>query len=76
MLYQGSGRGDIARMLREGGGGEIVANGDCEALQQTILRWADDRDLTRRLGQQARGVFEANYTKAIGLGRYQQILEQ
>jgi glycosyltransferase involved in cell wall biosynthesis len=74
VIYQGNAGGEIARMLRDEGGGKVVAQGDTQALKAIILRWASDRGEAREVGLQARQVFERGYTKAMGLERYTQVL--
>jgi len=74
-IYQGNGSGEIARMLRDEGGGVLVAEGDADGLAALIARWADHRDEAREVGRKAREVFEQRYTERISLRRYQQILE-
>ncbi len=75
IIYQGSSKGEIARMLRDEGGGVVVDQDDAAKLKQVITAWADDRASAVATGQKAREVFEQNYTKDIGLGNYQRILE-
>ncbi len=75
IIYQGSGEGEIARMLREEGGGEVVPQGDADRLTEIITIWASDRSAARAVGLRAREVFERGYTERIGLRHYQEILE-
>jgi colanic acid biosynthesis glycosyl transferase WcaI len=76
ILYQGSPAGEIARMLLEEGGGMVFAEGDAIALKEAIVRWADDRQAAALIGRQAREVFQRNYTKAIGLRKYADLLQE
>ncbi|MCY2927230.1 MAG: glycosyltransferase family 4 protein [Planctomycetota bacterium] len=76
ILYQGSQAGEIARMLREEGGGLVIPEGDPTALKEAILRWADDRQGAALVGRQARDVFSRHYTKAIGLRKYADLLRE
>ena len=75
IIYQGNANGEVARMLRDEGGGVFLAEGDADALTSLIARWADRRDEAREVGQKARQVFEQHYTERIGLRKYQKILE-
>ena len=75
IIYQGNSGGEVARMLRDEGGGVIVPEGDADGLARTIARWADRRDEAQQMGDKAREVFEQGYTERIGLRRYQEILE-
>jgi glycosyltransferase involved in cell wall biosynthesis len=76
IIYQGNPAGEIARMLTEEGGGQVVAEGDTDGLRQLIVQWADDRPAAAEVGRQARQVFERNYTKAIGLRKYTELLQR
>ena len=75
VVYQGNPTGEIARMLLEEGGGEVIGEGDADALRETIAAWADDRQAAREIGRQARLVFERRYTRANGLRRYREVLQ-
>lgn len=76
MIYQGSRRGEIARMLDQEGGGAVVSEGDVDRLAELIRTWADNPAEARRIGHQARTVFETHYTQPIGLAKYQRVLEE
>jgi glycosyltransferase involved in cell wall biosynthesis len=76
IIYQGSAQGEIARMLRNEGGGKVIAEGDTEGLKQAIVDWADNRQEARDVGRRAREVLETGYTKAISLRRYAQVLQE
>ncbi len=75
MIYQGDSNGEVARMLRQEGGGVVVAEGDADRLTEVIAHWADDLAEARRVGMRGREIFEQRYTQQIGLRRYQEILE-
>lgn len=75
LIYQGNSSGEIARMLREEGGGVVVSEDDPDGLTEVIRRWAENPAEARHAGKRAREVFEQRYTERIGLARYQQILE-
>ncbi len=75
VIYQGSGSGEIARMLTAEGGGVAIPEGDADAIEATITGWADDRDAAKAVGKKAREVFENNYTMEIGLKKYFDVLE-
>jgi glycosyltransferase involved in cell wall biosynthesis len=74
-IYQGNPRGEIARVLLEEGGGEVVDEGDTDRIVEIIAAWAADRERAGRIGMRAREIFERNYTKEIALRKYQRILE-
>ena len=75
VVYQGNADGEIARMLSQEGGGEVVAEGDAAALKELITAWADDRRAACDVGRKARAVFEQRYTREDGLGRYREIFQ-
>lgn len=75
MIYQGSTSGEIARMLTAEGGGVVVPQGEPDAIEAAITGWADDRAAAKAIGDEARKVFEDNYTMEIGLKKYFDVLE-
>ncbi len=75
IIYQGNSNGEVARMIREEGGGVVVAEGDADGLTEIIRRWADNPADAHQAGSQARKILEQRYTERIGLRKYQEILE-
>lgn len=75
IIYQGSANGEIARMLTQQGGGQVVAEGDHAGLKDLIVRWAANRAEAQEVGRRGREVFKCFYTRQIGLKRYTQVLE-
>ncbi len=75
IIYQGSANGEIARMLTQQGGGQVVAEGDHAGLKDLIVRWAANRAEAQEVGRHGREIFDRLYTRQIGLKRYTQVLE-
>jgi glycosyltransferase involved in cell wall biosynthesis len=75
ILYQGTGRGEIARMVGEEGTGVVVPPGDGEALARAILRFRDDPALLRRTGEEARRSALGRHSAAEALERYRRVVE-
>jgi glycosyltransferase involved in cell wall biosynthesis len=74
ILYQGSPDGEIARVILEEGVGAVVPLGAVEALQQCILTYMSQPDLTQRQGQKARALMEGRYSRVSALERYTKVL--
>jgi glycosyltransferase involved in cell wall biosynthesis len=75
-VFVGDSTGEIATVLRAGDCGRSVSLGDGEGLARIIRDLADNPDLRRQLGQNARAVFEADYTEARGIAAWRQVLAQ
>lgn len=70
------GEGDeVARTVREHDCGAYVRPGDAETAAETLAGWADNPDQSTDLGQQARSVFEANYTRSHAVEAYRHLFE-
>ncbi|MBI5724146.1 MAG: glycosyltransferase family 4 protein [Planctomycetes bacterium] len=74
IIYQGSPRGEIARVVAEEGVGQVVRQNDPAALADLIASWANDRQAAAALGQKARNIFMAKYDLPIALARYESAL--
>ena len=71
------GEGDeVARTVREHDCGAYVRPGDAEAAAETLAEWADNTARSKDLGQQARAVFEANYTRSHAVETYGRLFKQ
>ncbi|PSQ73449.1 MAG: hypothetical protein BRD39_04135, partial [Bacteroidetes bacterium QH_9_64_21] len=71
------GEGDeVARTVRKHNCGAYVRPGDAEAAAETLAEWADNTALSEDLSQQARRVFEANYTRSHAVEAYGHLFEQ
>lgn len=65
---------DTAEMVRQAGCGLVVPPQDAGALAHAIRRAADDRDLTRRRGENARRCLLDRYSRKHCTGLYEAIL--
>jgi len=74
MVYQGSERGEIARMIVCEEIGMVVGEGDREKLREAILTLYKNRPLAERMGMRARRALEERYSAAIGLAHYRKVL--
>jgi glycosyltransferase involved in cell wall biosynthesis len=74
ILYQGSQRGEIARMIVEEDVGTVVPCGDVERLRNAILKYASQTDLCQTQGRKARALAEGAYGRRRALERYAEAL--
>lgn len=74
ILYQGSRRGEIARMVDEEEVGIVVEPGDVDGLAAAILRARDDGDWRSQAGRRARRVAESRYDAGRALHLYEDVL--
>jgi glycosyltransferase involved in cell wall biosynthesis len=74
ILYQGGRSGEIAKMILEHGIGEVVAEGDADALERVIATLSDDPIRTARLGCRAREVLQRHYSRDAALDHYRRVL--
>jgi len=66
----------VARTVRKHDCGAYARPSDAEAAAETLAEWADNTARSRDLGQQARAVFEANYTRSHAVETYGRLFEQ
>jgi colanic acid biosynthesis glycosyl transferase WcaI len=74
-VYVGPAEGEIHDILREGRCGTSVRNGDVDALVQAVRDYACDPIRRDEEGRNARGFFEARFTRAKSLAALQRIVE-
>jgi glycosyltransferase involved in cell wall biosynthesis len=70
VLFVGDCRSDVARMLRDGGCGEVFAPGDSERLASVIEDWAADPKRVERMGVRARSLFETGFDRPRAVNAY------
>lgn len=75
VLFIGSRRGEIARMIAAAGCGFTVAEGDAAALRDRILELAGDPRLCRSLGEAARRALESRYGFRSALDAWRDVLK-
>jgi len=70
VIYQGSEKGEIARMIIEEGVGEVIRCGDAEGLKRSILSYADQPARCKMQGAKARTLAEGPYSRERCLALY------
>jgi len=76
MIYQGSFDAEIARMIQEDDIGTVLACGDVAGLRQAILRYVNERGLSREQGVRALALARGPYSRQRALERYAKVLER
>jgi glycosyltransferase involved in cell wall biosynthesis len=74
ILYQGGRSGEIARMILDHGLGEVVPEGDADALERVIAALRDEPERTKRLGCRAREVLQRDYSRDAAIAHYRRVL--
>ncbi|MFW6012086.1 MAG: glycosyltransferase family 4 protein [bacterium] len=74
IIYQGSRKGEVARMVKEEEVGVVLDAGDRQGLAAAILRARDDPEWTAETGERARRVAETFYSAGAALHKYEEIL--
>lgn len=72
-LFVGDAHGELAALIRECGCGVVVAAGDDAALARAIQELRSDRDSVRRMGNNARKLFESRFDKPRAMAAWEQI---
>jgi glycosyltransferase involved in cell wall biosynthesis len=73
-LFVGDLDGEVARIITEGGCGAAVAIGDDYSLARRITELAGSAALRRRMGENARVLFETTFNQEIGIGKWRHLL--
>jgi glycosyltransferase involved in cell wall biosynthesis len=74
IIYQGEGRGEIARMIHEERIGTVVPLGDPSALEKSILDYYHDPVRVAEEGDRSRHLAETRYSRASSLEKYRILL--
>ena len=74
VIYLGDQIGEIASIVQEVSCGYAVDGDDVDGLVESISNLADDPDLCRGMGIQARKLFDARFTKSQALDAWTQLL--
>ena len=74
MIYQGDGKGEIAKMVRREEIGFVVGPGDRAGLRDAILALYKDKEMGTRMGEMSRRALEAKYSSSVGLAQYSRVL--
>lgn len=75
-IFIGAPDGEIAQILRQHDCGCVVRQGDGAGLATCIRELRDDPNLRRRLGENARRVFEQRFDKHIALESWCRLLDE
>ncbi len=75
-IFIGDADGEVARLIAGADCGVTVAAGDGAALAAAVLKLAEDRALTRRLGENARRAFDRDYDKARAIAEWTRLIEE
>jgi colanic acid biosynthesis glycosyl transferase WcaI len=76
VVYVGPAESEVGRMVEEMGVGWRVSNGDAAGLAALLERLRGDRAEVKRVGAQARRVFEERYERGVGVSRVKGVIEQ
>jgi glycosyltransferase involved in cell wall biosynthesis len=68
--------GEIPRLVRQHGCGEVIVPGNVDGLVETILCWSKDKNRVAELGSAARVMLDAHFTQAQALERWQHALDK
>lgn len=68
--------GDMAQLLQQHGCGLVITPGDDAGLADTLNSLAADPDRVRGMGERARRMLDAHFTRQKAFGRWQALLEQ
>jgi sugar transferase (PEP-CTERM/EpsH1 system associated) len=68
--------GGNSELIEPGRTGELVPAGDVEAMAQSIVAYAHDRELARKAGQAGRAVVERQYSLAAMVRQYQGLYDR
>jgi len=74
-IFIGAPEGEIGSVVREADCGICVEQGDVGGLVKAITALRDDPELCKRMGANARRVFEARYERAIAVGQWRRLLD-
>jgi glycosyltransferase involved in cell wall biosynthesis len=66
----------VARLVLRHDCGAVVEPGDAEGLARTIAALAADRPACARMGERARAMLDAHFTRARSLDRWAQLLSK
>ncbi len=70
------GESEIVEIIREGKCGEVVKIGDYQDLEDSIIKYYNDRDKCREDGLSGRRYFEKNFDRKIATKKYIEVIEE
>lgn len=76
IIFVGDPDGELARIIRQYECGLVVSSGDFQGMAEAITRLADDPEWRRSLGNNARAMVEAEFSKARSLEKWRALLHE
>jgi glycosyltransferase involved in cell wall biosynthesis len=76
VIVIGDADGELARLVRQHECGAVVAAGDSGALVDTLQHMADEPETVSAMGQNARKMLEARFSRRQGLARWGELLDR
>lgn len=76
IIVIGAADGEIARLVRQHACGIVIDPGDADALVAAITRLANSAQLCRDMGQRARAMLEASFTRQKAFERWEGLLAE
>lgn len=76
VLFVGPHHCEVARIVRESGGGFIVAPGDIQAAANALRQLAGDDNLRRLMGERAKRYYEENFGRQRSVARIIDLIER
>ena len=73
-IFLGDRQGEIARMVEAADCGAVVDPHDGAALAELIDTWLQQDDLVRRLGANARGAYDNNYSMQVSCDAWERLI--
>jgi glycosyltransferase involved in cell wall biosynthesis len=74
LIYIGSADGDLARLTREHGLGEVIAPGDAARLTRVLAKMAEDPAGAAAMGARGRALYERRFAPAAAFAAWERIL--
>ncbi len=75
-IFIGDKNGEVAKIIHRSNTGSVVTPGDDDELVRQVLRYANNPDLVKKQGQNARSLFETEFDFPIALQAWEQLLSQ
>ncbi|MBS0237885.1 MAG: glycosyltransferase family 4 protein [Proteobacteria bacterium] len=76
IVFVGALNGEIARLINQFGCGVALASGNDAGLAETLATLAKDPQRCRQLGERARAMCEANFSKELAVTAWNDLLER
>jgi glycosyltransferase involved in cell wall biosynthesis len=70
IIFVGDSKSAVARFISENGCGAIVAVGESQRLAEIIAQWEEDRERIKRMGREARELFDHRFDRPLAVSAY------